>query len=497
MKIFDAGQMREWDKYTIQQQNISSLELMERAAIACANFITDLHFDQKQIQIICGKGNNGGDGLAIARLLTEDGYQVAVFITDWDEKESNDFKQNKKLLEKAHIPVTLLKDEKAFNQIQTGTPVIDALFGYGLNRPLADLNASLINYINKLEAIVISIDTPSGMFMDKSSKENVIVIATHTLTFQAMKLCFLMADNAVFFGEVHVLPIGLSKEYKEATKAKYFFTDIDFASSVYKKRKSFSHKGTYGHALLVAGSEEKMGAAVMCTKSCLRSGVGLLTCSLLPGTFSIIHSTVPEAMVMERGEEKDLSKYSVIGVGPGLGTEEPTSTLLESFLNNFNKPMVIDADALNIISKNKSWLSKVPKDSILTPHPKEFERLFGETNSDWERMEKAIAAARESEIIIVLKGTYTFITDGQRNYFNSTGNNGLATGGSGDILTGLLTGLLSQKYPAFDVAILGVYIHGLAADLCLDEQSFESLLPMDVIEKYGKAFKQVKNNKGA
>lgn len=497
MKIFDAEQMREWDQHTIQQQNITSLQLMERAAQACTDWILEQQFPSQKIQVICGKGNNGGDGLAIARQLKEAGYQPTVFIADWDEKESEDFIGNRNRLAQYNLPSNTLKDANSFASIRKDALIIDALFGYGLNRPLAGLNASLIHYINDLEAKIISIDIPSGMFMDKSSKGNIIAKATHTLTFQSMKLCFLMAENADYFGKVEVLPIGLSEEYQEATETRFRFTDVSIASSFYKKRKPFSHKGTYGHALLLAGNEGKMGAAVMCTKSCLRSGVGLLTCSLTPATFSIIHNTVPEAMVTERGKEGELSKYSVIGVGPGLGTDDEISSLFQSFIKDFGKPMVIDADALNIISKNKNLLNEFPKNSVLTPHPKEFDRLWENSDSDWERMEKAIKAAKDLNVVIVLKGTYTLVTDGSRNYFNSSGNNGLATGGSGDILTGLLTGLLSQKYPSFDGAVTGVYIHGLAADLCLDKQSYESLLPMDAIEKFGAAFKKVEKNKGA
>ena len=497
MKIFDANQMHGWDQYTIHHQNISSLDLMECAAQKCTDWIIEQHFNQKKVQVVCGKGNNGGDGLAIARQMMNAGYNLTVFIIDWDEKESDDFRENKSRLAKLDIKIILLKDENDFTKIQKDSLIIDALFGYGLNRPPADLYTSLIDYINMLEATVISIDIPSGMFMDKSSKGNSIIKATHTLTFQSMKLCLLMAENADWFGEVHVLPIKLSEEYETGTEAKFFFTDLATASSFYKKRKTFSHKGTYGHALLLAGSEEKMGAAVMCTRSCLRSGVGLLTCSLTRDTFSIIYNTAPEAMVTFRGQETELSKYSTIGAGPGLGTDEIVSSILFSFISEFRKPMVIDADALNIISKNKRWLEKIPEGSILTPHPKEFDRIWEESNDDWDRMNKAIKAAKEYQIIIVLKGTYTLVTDGARNYFNSSGNNGLATGGSGDILTGLLTGLLSQKYEPFKAAVTGVYIHGLSADLCLKKQSFESLLPMDVVEKFGKAFQLLQKNKGA
>ncbi len=494
MKIPDANQLRGWDKATIEKENMTSLELMERAAQQCTDWIAGHYkFEQKQILIICGKGNNGGDGLAIARQLHQKSFNPKVFIADWDEKESDDFKKNKERLQQTDVKIVFIKNESEFPVIDADSLVIEALFGFGLNRKLEGSYAAFINHINGQNANVISIDIPAGMFTDVTSKGNVMIKAATTLTFQTVKLCFLMAENADYFGDVHVLLIGLSNEFETSLQSKFVFTDIIIASSFYKKRKQFSNKGTYGHALLVAGNEGKVGAAVMCATSCLRSGVGLLTCSLPPNDFAILHTAIPEAMMMERGKEDDVSKYSVIGCGPGLGKEEETALLLHKLLQQFKKPMLIDADALNILSEHPDWWKDVPQSSILTPHPKEFDRLFGESNDDFERTNKAIENAAKQKVVIVLKGAYTLVTDGNRNYFNSTGNNGLATGGSGDILTGLITGLLSQHYEPFAAAVVGVYLHGLAADLCLDEQSFESLLPMDVVQNFGKAFKQLQN----
>ena len=472
---------------------------MERAAQQCTDWIAEHyhHQNHQKIFIFCGKGNNGGDGLAIGRQLKNKQFQPHVFIADWDEKESDDFKKNKERLQQTGVDILFIKNENEFPNIDAGSLVIEALFGFGLNRKLEGSYVALINHINEQNVKVISIDIPAGMFTDASSKGNVMIKATETLTFQTVKLCFLMAENADYFGDVQVLPIGLSNEFEHSLQTKFIFSDLPLVSSFYKPRKKFSHKGTYGHALLLAGNEGKMGAAVMCATSCARSGVGLLTCSLPPPDFAIIHTTIPEAMVIERGKEKDIAKFSVIGAGPGLGTDENTVSLFRYFLQQFKNPMVIDADALNILSQHKDWLREVPPGSVLTPHPKEFERLAGESDNDFERMNIAIEAAAKYKVILVLKGTYTLITDGERNYFNSTGNNGLATGGSGDILTGLITGLLSQKYEPFEAAVTGVYVHGLAADLCLAEQSFESLLPMDVVGHFGNAFKKLQNNKGA
>ncbi len=497
MKIPDVKQMRDWDAFTIKKEKISSLELMERAAEQCTNRIAKQYRQQKQIHIFCGKGNNGGDGLAMARQLKEKNFEPTVYIADFDEKESDDFVKNLDRLQKTGIDIVFLKTEQQFPQLQNDSLVIEALLGFGLNRKAEGNFALLINHINNQQANIISIDVPAGMFTDKSSKGNVMIQATETLTFQTMKLCFLMAENAAFFGDVHILPIGLDKEYEQSLNTKFVFMDELLAASFYKPRQKFSHKGTYGHALLIAGNEGKMGAAVMCATSCLRSGVGLLTCSIPKNDFSILHISIPEAMIIERGKEKDIDHFTVVGLGPGLGKEEATALLIHSVLQQYKKPMVIDADGLNILSQYKDWLNDLPENSVLTPHPKEFERLFGECDNDFERMNKAIEMAGKHKVIIVLKGTFTLITDGKRNYYNSTGNNGMATGGSGDILTGIVTGLLAQQYKPFEAAVTAVYIHGLAADLCLDEQSFESLLPMDIVSHFGKAFLQLQKNKGA
>lgn len=497
MKLPDTTQMRDWDKATVETEKITSLELMERAAQQCTAWIAEHYSPHQNTIIICGKGNNGGDGLAIARQLHDKGFQPTIFIADWDEKESDDFKKNKERAVQNQIEISFIKNEAEFPSIDADSVVIEALFGFGLNRKLEGKYAALINHINKSNANVISIDVPADMFTDATSKGNTMVKATTTLTFQTLKLCFLMAENADYFGDVHVLSIGLNKKFETSLQSKFVFTDISMVSSFYKKRKQFSNKGTYGHALLVAGNEGKVGAAVMCATSCLRSGVGLLSCSLPPNDFSILHTAIPEAMMIERGREEDVSKYSVIGCGPGLGKEEATALLLHKLWQQFKKPMVIDADALNLLSEHNDWWKDVPQGSILTPHPKEFDRLFGESKDDFERVNKAVENSGKNKVVIVLKGAYTLVTDGERNYFNSTGNNGLATGGSGDILTGLITGLLSQQYPSFEAAVVGVYLHGLAADLCLDEQSFESLLPMDVVAHFGKAFKLLQKEKGA
>ncbi|TKK67387.1 NAD(P)H-hydrate dehydratase [Ilyomonas limi] len=497
MKLFTAWQMQHWDAYTIKHQQISSLELMERASQACTDWIIQQNFANRNIKIFCGKGNNGGDGLAIARQLLTNGTGAVVYIAAFGATGTPDFQQNLARLRSLTTDIHYLQSAEQFPAINEEDIVIDALFGFGLNRPLTGLYQQLVEHINNYAKQVIAIDVPSGLFTDETSNNNTIIKATYTLTFQSLKLCFVAAENAAYFGEVIVLPIGLENKYEDDETAIYEMVSEEMIVNLYKPRKAFSHKGTYGHALLIAGNTGKMGAAVMCAKACLRSGVGLLTCAIPREEFAVLQTTTAEAMVINRKEIPDISKYDAIGIGPGLGTADEMITLLLNVVERYKQPMLLDADALNIIARHTDLLQLLPKHAIITPHPKEFDRLFGESSNDFERMQKAIDASVQYNIIIVLKGHYTLIANEGKGYFNTTGNAGMATGGSGDILSGIITALLAQQYSPFGAAILGVYVHGLAGDWCLEEQSYESLLPTDMVEKLGKAFKQISNKKEA
>lgn len=496
MKLFTAWQMQHWDEYTIKHQQISSLDLMERASRTCTNWIINHPLAVKSIKIFCGKGNNGGDGLAIARQLLTAGASAKVFIAAFGAAGTPDFQQNLARLKLLTTDIHYLESAEQFPQINEEDVIIDALFGFGLNRPLTGLYQQLAGHINKNAKQVIAIDVPSGLFTDEPSKGNTIIKATYTLTFQSLKLCFVAAENAAYFGEVQVLPIGLEKEYEDDETATYEMISEEMITALYQPRKAFSHKGTYGHALLLAGNKGKMGAAVMCAKACLRSGVGLLTCAIPEEEFVVLQTTIAEAMVTDRNEVQELSKYDTIGIGPGLGTTDDIAAMVENIIQQFRKPMLLDADALNNIARHKEWLSLLPQYTIITPHPKEFDRLFGESSTDFERMQKAVDAAVRYHMIIILKGHYTLITSEGKGWFNTTGNAGMATGGSGDTLSGIITALLAQHYPPLHAALMGVYLHGLSADLCLDTQSYESLLPTDMIEKLGKAFIQIGMKKG-
>ncbi|HRN49046.1 MAG TPA: NAD(P)H-hydrate dehydratase [Niabella sp.] len=496
MKLLTAKQIREWDQYTIHKEPITSIELMERAARACTkwllqNTLADSYY------IFCGKGNNGGDGLAIARMMADAHHEARVFILESDAKGSLDFNINfTHLHQKGNVPITLLRSENDFPVIPENVIVIDALFGTGLNKTLEGNGAALVEYLNTLSNGIVSIDIPSGMFCDKSSAGNTVVSATHTLTFQVLKMAFLIAENENNFGQVHILDISLHPEYLENIQTKFQLINKTTCKSIHNPRNLFSHKGDFGHALLMAGSYGKMGAAVLSAKACMKSGAGLLTCHLPECGLYVMQTAVPEAMCIVDKESRvlsaitdDISKYSAVGIGPGIGTHSETSLLINSLINNYSKPLVLDADALNILSQNKEWLKMLPPYSILTPHPKEFSRLFGEGMNDFEKIEMALLKAKELNVIILIKGHYSFIAlpDGS-GYFNITGNAGMATGGSGDVLTGILTGLMAQGYKPEEVVVFGVFLHGLAGDLASGKVSMEALVASDIIENIGNAY---------
>lgn len=501
MKILSAGEIREWDQYSIQHEPIASIDLMERAAAACVNWLTEHYPDAESFGVFCGKGNNGGDGLAIARMLIERKYAVSIHILEFGHKGTDDFQVNLARLHKLpDADIHFIQTEENIHPLPGGQVIIDALFGSGLNRALEGVTAFLVEHINHSGCEIVSIDIPSGLFADHSSKGAPCIHARHTLSFQCYKPAFLFAENSEAIGEVHLLDIGLHPGYYETLSARFELADGAIIHSIYKPRDRFAHKGNFGHALLVAGSYGKMGAAVLAARACLRSGAGLLTCHLPQCGYAIMQSAVPEAMVLTDFNssfntriEDDLSKYDTIGIGPGIGTASETKMMLRELLDNYRNPVVLDADALNLLSTQKDLLKLIPAGSVLTPHPKEFERLFGESANDFDRVELALQKAKELNCIIVLKGHHSFIaTPDGKGFFNSTGNAGMATAGSGDVLTGILTGLLAQGYSSIETAILGIYLHGLAADIAVTDLSEEALVAGDIIQYLGAAFTSLK-----
>ncbi len=502
MKILPIDKIRAADAYTIEHEPIPSIDLMERAATQLFKWITKRVDKTHPFILFAGPGNNGGDGLALGRMLSETGYEVKIYIVRYTDKTSEDFQANyERAVQLPNISITDIRKVEDFPEIGEESIVIDAIFGSGLTRPIKGFIAEVIEKINNCPAVKVAIDIPSGLFSDSSSVHNkgAIVRADYTLSFQFPKLAFMMPENDPFVGEWHMLDIGLHHEYINSVTTNNFFSIKEDVAPIIKKRRKFSHKGTFGHALLIAGSYGKMGAAVLAAEACLRSGVGLLHVHIPKVGYQIMQTALPEAMIsLDRydnyfSEVPGLELYDAVGIGPGLGTENQSQMALKLLIQEFTAPMVFDADALNILSENPTWLAFLPAGSILTPHPKEFERLAGKWDNDFEKLEKQRDFAKRHNLYVVLKGAHTSIaTPDGKCYFNSTGNPGMATAGSGDVLTGIITGLLSQGYTPGQATVMGVYLHGLSGDIAAKKLGQEAMIAGDMVKLLGKACKNLR-----
>jgi len=496
MWILDAGQTRAVDQFTIENEPIKSLDLMERASKAFLNRFLALFPTHKEVAVFCGPGNNGGDGLAIARLLKQKEYSLNVFYIHKSQKFSQDFLKNKSRLENEGISLTELNEDKTTFKVQESAIIIDAIFGSGLNKPVAGIFKRVIEHLNQISNTVVSVDMPSGLNQDKYI-EGEKVQADYTITFQFPKLSFLLSENERYVGKWFVENIGLDTRFLNKEEIQHQVIDKKFLQHFLKERKRCSHKGTYGHCLIVAGSYGKMGAALLCAKATLKAGCGLVTAHLPKCGLAIMQSTLWEAMVIPDvldkiiSETKDIQPYTALAIGPGLGQDAATVQAVEAYLKQ-NIAAVIDADALNIIASH-SHLKKLLVGKILTPHPKEFERLFGKSENSYHRLEILKNASTELQCTIILKDAYTCIASPLHHslWFNTNGNNGMATAGSGDVLTGLVAGLLTQGYNTFEASLLGVYLHGLAGDLYVKKNAPHSLIAGDLIQFFGQAFQHV------
>lgn len=500
MKVLSPSQIKEADKYTIEHEPISSIELMERAATKCFEWIINKYNSNVSLSIFCGIGNNGGDGLALSRLLLEAGWKVDTYVVEFSNNYSLDFTTNYKRLEVIST-IKHIIDINTIPDIETDI-VVDAIFGVGLNKSPRSFTRDLINDININKANVIAIDIPSGLYANsKTIDKQAVIKADYTITFHSVKLSLLLPDYSEFSGEFEVLDINLHTDFIKNEDVRYNYTDRLDVLKILKKRKKFSHKGTYGHSLLVGGSKGKIGAILLATKAAVKSGSGLVS-SLIPKSgYQILQISVPESMVLIEGDYNLKQLYndinpSAIGIGPGLGINIKTKELLTKFMKDNNTPLVIDADALNIISSGRELLTILPEGSVLTPHPKEFERLVGKWCNDFEKLKLATEFAINYQVVLVLKGANTAIFTPNGNvYFNSSGNNALATGGSGDVLTGIITSLIAQGYNNTEASIIGVYLHGLTAEIALEKgnESEESFSAMNIIDYMGEAFNSLKD----
>lgn len=497
MKIFSVKQIYEADKATESQEGISPLDLMERASEQVFLWIDNqLKGAQMPIHIFCGIGNNGGDGMALTRLLLDKGYKVTSYVVNYSDKRSKCFLINYgRLKDNYKVWPKKITGNGNFPTINPNEIVVDAIFGIGINKPIKGWLKELMQHINKSQSFVISIDVPSGMYVDTPTPDlDAVIKANVTLTFQAPKLIFYLPQTGVFSQHTEILDIGLDREYLETTKTNTRLILKNDARLMYKPREKFGHKGTYGHALIIGGSYGKMGAVTLALKACLRAGAGKATAFIPKCGYEIIQTSVPEAMVITDSENEKLStfpdtkEFNAIGLGIGLGTDKATATGFEAFLKTNKTPLVLDADALNLLATNKKLLKLLPKNSILTPHPGELERLVGKWKNDFDKLKKAKAFSKSIDGIVVIKGAHTITVYHDQLYVNTTGNPGMATAGSGDVLTGIITGLLAQEYDALTTAIFGVYLHGLAGDLAAQQTGVNSLIAGDILEFVGDGF---------
>jgi hydroxyethylthiazole kinase-like uncharacterized protein yjeF len=501
MKILNASQIKATDQVTIINQKITSIDLMERASITCMHWMQKQDFveEAEKIHIFCGMGNNGGDGLALARLLSLEFYEVEVYIVHFSDKMSDDFITNYNRLEEYHVYPISIHSEDDFPKIGASDIVVDAIFGSGLNKAPHGFTKMLIQYLNQLPNAIISIDIPSGLFIDKPVIDSQAVIkAQITLSFQLPKLAFLLPDNQYFIENFILLDINLDKDFIDNQESLYEYTLREDVYSFFKRRKKFSHKGTYGHALVMGGSFGKMGSILMTAQATLKAGAGLVTAYIPKCGYQILQTALPEAMV-EVDAENELeffnykTKATVLAIGPGLGISEKTAQGLKAFLVNHKLPLLLDADALNILASHKELFQYLNENTILTPHPGELERLLGSWKNDYEKLEKLRQFTTDYHCVMVLKGAHTVVVQNGQFYFNSTGNPALAKGGSGDILTGIIVGLWAQGYTPLQAARLGVYLHGFTADIYAALQSPETFMPTDILNFLPGAFNHLTN----
>ena len=501
MKILSSAQLKELDKYTIIHEPIASIDLMERAARALTEAIVQRWDKSFDIVVFAGPGNNGGDALAIARMLSKKGYRVEVFLFNTKGKLSEECQTNLDRLKTCgSIYFTEISTQFDPPNLTEKHLVIDGLFGSGLNKPLNGGFAAVVKYINSSKAQVVAIDIPSGL-MGEDNTYNVrsnIIRADVTLSIQLPKLSFLFPENEDIVGEWEVLDIQLKQSFIDSVSSAYSILEEPEVRSLVKPRKRFAHKGTFGHGLLIAGSYGMAGASILSAKACLKSGIGLLTVHVPIHNHDLLQVTVPEAIVHTDIQERyfaqptHLNKYSALAIGPGLGREEDTALAMMEQIQGSNLPIVLDADAINILSTHRNWLSRLPKRCILTPHLGELERLIGKCLDTYERLIKVKELASYLQSYIIVKGAWTCIVTPEGNFhFNPTGNPGMATGGSGDVLTGILLGLLAQGYSREEACKLGVYVHGMAGDIAAEEKTEISMTANDIIEALPIAWKKI------
>jgi ADP-dependent NAD(P)H-hydrate dehydratase / NAD(P)H-hydrate epimerase len=504
MKIFRSNQIRGIDNYTIEHEPVSSLDLMERASSKLFEWFSRNLERSRRILIFIGPGNNGADGLVLARLLIRNDYKPELYYIHFTEKTTEEWKINFGRVSgyKELKFIDLIRTDQ-FPIVSSDDIIVDAIFGSGLKRPLDELPALIVNKINSTDCIVVSVDMPSGLLGEDNSgnTDKNIIKADYTLSFQVPKLSFLFPENYTYTGKWEILPIGLHPVALRETSTPFYFLEKKEISPLLLKRSKFAHKGNFGHGLLVAGSNGKMGAAILSAKAALRTGIGLITCHIPYSGNNIVQTALPEAMVQNDKSELIITEiinyevFNAVAIGPGIGTGQATQEAFKRFLSQYHGPVVIDADAINILAINKEWIKYLKENTILTPHIKEFERLTGPSANSFERLKLQIEFSVRHKCIVVLKGAHTSIsmTDG-RVFFNSTGNPGMATAGSGDVLTGILISLIAQGYSTENASLIGVYLHGLSGDIASGKSCCESVIASDIVDNIGMAFNVIRES---
>jgi len=503
MKILSKEQVYAGDKLTAEKQKISSTDLMERAGTQIFNWLhMRMQGAQVPIHVFCGIGNNGGDGLVVARHLVTHGYNVKTYIVNCSDKRSKDFLINYDRIKNVtkNWP-TLLSCTEDFPPIDANDIIVDAVFGIGINRPVDNWVKGLFNHFRASRAYTLAIDIPSGLYTDKlPSDPEAVVTAGYTLSFQTPKLVFFLPKTSKYTVQWEVIDIGIDQEFLYTAKTEADLIGKHEVLPIYKPRQKFSNKGTYGHSLIIGGSYGKIGAVTLASRATLAVGAGLVTAYIPKCGYTALQAAFPEAMVITDTDEDKITSIdfeiepTVIAFGVGVGTDTKTTAAFESFLKSNKTPLVIDADGLNILSKKKALLKLLPEQTILTPHPKELERLVGKWKDDFDKLKKTKAFSKKYNVIIVIKGANTITVFNDKLYINATGNPGLATAGTGDVLTGMITGLLSQGYNPLEAAIFGVYLHGKSADLLIEDYGYQSLIASHIVggisEAYLDLFKQ-------
>lgn len=498
MKIFLNNDLKKWDSLTIAKQQISISQLVDRAGLAIYKWLSsNFQGNTKPYIVLCGGGNNGADGLALSGYLHQNSCIVQVFIIDYVSKKSLAFKSHLAALESKGVKIDYVTQDTSLEFLNSDAIIVDAISGTGLNRDLPIWLIKLIKYVNCSDSLVIAIDTPSGLFLECQTKNSdQIVRANYTLSFQLPKLIFFLPQTYFYCGEWYVLDIDLDYEFYKQNASPFFMLDSDFIANKLKIRPKFSHKGTYGHSLLIGGSYGKMGAVILASMASLRVGAGLVTAYVPSCGLNVLQSAIPECMCLSDAGDKNIKNIkfdiipSAIGIGMGMGTSPLTAKALEDFLIKNDSKLVLDADALNIIATHKLLL-KYLDSNIITPHPLELKRLIGDWDDDFDKIEKIKIFSKQFNVVIVAKDAHTLVVYKDQIYINSTGNSGMATGGSGDVLTGLICGLISQGYSNIDAALIGVFLHGLSGDFALLDNAQETLIASDIINNLSKAFKDL------